>query len=71
MRPYLAIIFDSLREALASRVLWVLVVGISLVLISLAPLGYRGELERLVGPTRQVARDPRFTVTVRRWPSFR
>ncbi|MCA9173267.1 MAG: ABC transporter permease [Planctomycetales bacterium] len=43
MRPYLAIIFDSLREALASRVLWVLVVGISLVLISLAPLGYRVE----------------------------
>lgn len=29
-----------------------------------SPLGYRGELERLVGPTRQVARDPRFTVTV-------
>nr|WP_206694128.1 methyltransferase [Microbacterium lacticum] len=29
-----------------------------------SPLAYRGALERLVGPTRQVARDPRFTVTV-------
>lgn len=29
-----------------------------------SPLAYRPVLERLVGPTRQVARDPRFTVTV-------
>ena len=29
-----------------------------------SPLRYRAALERLVGPTRQVARDPRFTVTV-------
>lgn len=29
-----------------------------------SPLGYRPLLERTVGPTRQVARDPRFTVTV-------
>jgi len=29
-----------------------------------SPLRYRTALERLVGPTRQVARDPRFTVTV-------
>ncbi|RZU61217.1 class I SAM-dependent methyltransferase [Zhihengliuella halotolerans] len=29
-------------------------------------LRYRGQLERLVGPTRQVDRDPRFTVTVSR-----
>ncbi|WP_372697763.1 class I SAM-dependent methyltransferase [Arthrobacter sp. JSM 101049] len=27
-------------------------------------LGYRGHLQRLVGPTRQVARNPKFTVTV-------
>ncbi|MFL4472571.1 class I SAM-dependent methyltransferase [Paeniglutamicibacter sp. MACA_103] len=27
-------------------------------------LGYRGQLESLVGPTRQVARNPKFTVTV-------
>lgn len=27
-------------------------------------LGYRGQLEKLVGPTRQVDRNPKFTVTV-------
>ncbi|MET0977833.1 MAG: methyltransferase [Paeniglutamicibacter terrestris] len=27
-------------------------------------LGYRGQLEKLVGPTRQVAKNPKFTVTV-------
>ena len=26
-------------------------------------LGYRAALERIVGPTRQVARNPKFTVT--------
>ena len=44
MRPYFAIIFDSLREALHSRVLWVLIVGVTFVLVALAPLGYRTEL---------------------------
>jgi 16S rRNA (guanine1207-N2)-methyltransferase len=29
-------------------------------------LGYRPALQRLVGPTRQLARDPRFTVTASR-----
>jgi 16S rRNA (guanine1207-N2)-methyltransferase len=29
-----------------------------------SPLGYRPQLERLVGPTGQIARDARFTVTV-------
>ncbi|MDQ1129191.1 methyltransferase [Microbacterium sp. SORGH_AS_0888] len=29
-----------------------------------SPLRYRAALERLVGPTRQVARDPKFTLTV-------
>jgi 16S rRNA (guanine1207-N2)-methyltransferase len=29
-----------------------------------SPLGHRAALRRVVGPTRQVARDPRFTVTV-------
>lgn len=29
-----------------------------------SPLRYRAALERLVGPTRQIARDPKFTVTV-------
>jgi ABC-type transport system involved in multi-copper enzyme maturation permease subunit len=44
MRPYLAIIKDSFREALASRVLWILLVLITLVLLLLAPLGYREEI---------------------------
>ena len=33
-----------------------------------SPLRYRPTLERLVGPTRQLARDPRFTVTVSTHP---
>jgi hypothetical protein len=41
MRPYAAVIKDSFREALASRVLWVLTGVIVLVLLALAPLGYR------------------------------
>src|SRR6187549_3596548 len=40
MRPYLAIIKDSFREALASRVLWVFTGVIALVLLAIAPLGY-------------------------------
>ncbi|HEV3022107.1 MAG TPA: hypothetical protein VGX76_06555, partial [Pirellulales bacterium] len=38
MRPYLAIIKDSLREALASRVLWILLVVTTLVLLVIAPV---------------------------------
>ncbi len=44
MRPYLAIIKDSFREALASRVMWVLTGLIVLLLLSLAPLGYQQRL---------------------------
>ena len=44
MRPYLAIIKDSFREAMASRVLWVLLGVITLVLALIAPLGVRGRL---------------------------
>lgn len=40
MRPYLAIIKDSFREATHSRVLWILLVLISLVLAVIAPLTY-------------------------------
>ena len=43
MRPYLAIIKDSFVEALASRVLWVLLILITLVLVALSPLGFRAE----------------------------
>ncbi|MDP6445198.1 MAG: ABC transporter permease subunit [Pirellulaceae bacterium] len=41
MVAYLAIIKDSFREALASRVLWGLLGVITLLLLLLAPLGYR------------------------------
>lgn len=44
MRPYIAIIKDSFREALASRVLWVFTGVIVLVLLALAPLGYQHNL---------------------------
>lgn len=40
MGAYLAVIKDSFREALASRVLWILLVVITFVLILLAPFGY-------------------------------
>lgn len=58
-RPYLAVIIDSFREALASRVLWVVLGLIVLVLMAIAPFGYR----------------ERTTVTlnesdVRDWPAF-
>jgi hypothetical protein len=40
-RPYVAIIADSFRAALASRVLWVAIVAIWLFLMLLFPFGYR------------------------------
>ncbi len=40
MRPYLAVIRDSFHEALASRVLWVLLVVITVFLLALVPLGF-------------------------------
>ncbi len=39
MRVYFAVIKDSFREALASRVLWILLVLITLILAALAPFG--------------------------------
>ncbi|MDA1051083.1 MAG: ABC transporter permease subunit [Planctomycetota bacterium] len=44
MNKYLAVIKDSFREALASRVLWLVLVVITLVLMLLAPFSYREEL---------------------------
>ena len=44
MRPYVAVIVDSFREALASRVLWLVVLGIGLFLAALTPLGVRDEV---------------------------
>ncbi len=40
MRPYLAVIKDSFREAMATRVLWILLVLTVLLLGVLAPFGY-------------------------------
>ena len=40
MRPYLAVIRDSFREALATRVLWIVLILISLFLALVAPFGY-------------------------------
>lgn len=59
MRPYLAVIQDSFREALASRVLWVLLVLITLLLLALAPLGYRPQVTCGLGEHE-----------VREWPQF-
>ena len=44
MRPYLAIIKDSFREALASRVLWILLLLITVVFLGIAPLGWSRQL---------------------------
>jgi len=44
MRPYVAIIKDSFREAMASRVLWVLLVLTTLLLALLVPIGFEEEL---------------------------
>ncbi len=44
MKAYLAVIKDSFREALSSRVLWILLILTTLLLLALAPLGIREEL---------------------------
>ncbi len=44
MRGYFAIIADAFREALASRVLWLALGLVAIVLLALAPLGYRSVL---------------------------
>jgi len=43
MRPYLAVLKDSFREALASRVLWIVMILTTVVLLAAAPLGLREE----------------------------
>jgi ABC-type transport system involved in multi-copper enzyme maturation permease subunit len=49
MRAYLAIVKDSFREALASRVLWVLLLLITLILLPMTPLGYHEEITTGLG----------------------
>src|SRR5262245_38423738 len=41
MRPYLAVIKDSFREALASRVLWILLILTTVLLLAVAPFGVK------------------------------
>ncbi len=42
MRPYLTIVRDSFHEALSSRVLWMILIVITIVLLFIAPLGPKG-----------------------------
>lgn len=51
MRPYLAILRDSFREAVASRTLPFLLVFFTIVLLALAPLGLREEVPWRLRPT--------------------
>ena len=44
MRPYLAVIRDSFREAFATRVLWIMLILIGGLLGLLAPLGFEPAL---------------------------
>ena len=55
MLPYLAIIKDSFREALASRVLWIVLLLITVVLLAAAPLSYEQHLTTTLreGDTRR------------------
>ncbi len=39
MRAYIAVLKDSFREAMASRILWIALIGIFLLLLALAPFG--------------------------------
>ncbi|MEZ6135946.1 MAG: ABC transporter permease [Pirellulaceae bacterium] len=43
MKPYIAILIDSFWEAVGSRVLWVLLLGWTMILAALAPFGYISE----------------------------
>ena len=48
LRPYLAILKDSYREALASRVLWILLVLITMLLLALIPIQISAETNWLL-----------------------
>ena len=50
MRPYLAVVKDSFREALASRVLWIMLILIGLFLAAIAPFGWKESLAYQVYP---------------------
>lgn len=59
-----AAVTDRLAPLLFADAARVLCRGGELWCVWNSPLRYRPVLERIVGPTRQVARDPKFTVTV-------
>jgi hypothetical protein len=59
MRPYLAVLKDSFREALASRVLWIVMLLTTVVLLLAAPLGLTEE------KSSRLARS-----SVRNWPAL-
>lgn len=57
MRPYLAIIKDSFREAMASRVLWVMLVLITAFLAASAPVGMTEQGQSTFGPSNIIGGD--------------
>jgi len=59
MRPYLAVLKDSFREALASRVLWILLIITTFVLLAASLAGFK-EIK-----TTQLKRH-----TIRNWPNL-
>lgn len=64
MRPYLTVIYDSFHEAFVSRVLYILLLALTLVLLAIAPLGY--ETKRMVTLHRMSIRDvPSFVEELR------
>ena len=64
MRPYLAIIKDSFREALSSRVLWILMGLITLELLCLAAVGIRTDV-RTDFNRGDIVQGPRLAATLR------
>ena len=82
MTKYLAIIKDSFREALASRVLWIVLVLITLFLVAIAPFGYQEVLtwelgdndvrpwEELMDQVRDAGESDEATPAKRVWQSL-
>ena len=82
MRPYLAIIKDSFREALSSRILYIMLGLITLLLLLVTPLTYRQELTvglhggqvnwpELVDRLKLAEKETRSSPTRRIWTQLR
>lgn len=65
MRPYLIVILDSFHEAFASRILYILLLALTLVLALVAPLGYT-EQRMLQFHRRDIREWPVFIKELRR-----